>query len=127
MIDNERVRDMTWLSVFEKREGRKVFKMTKYFRRDYIGLHLLKGFVAGTLTYLLAVALWGVFNMEPLMETIHTMDIPAFGRQLLLIYILFMAVYMAIILVYAEISYHRARKRVKAYSKRLKHMTDRLV
>lgn len=124
MINNDKVKDMTWLAVFEKNEGPKVFKTTKYFKRDYVGLHLIKGFVAGTITFILCLALWGVMNMEPLMETIHVMDIPAFVSHLLLVYAGFMGVYLAIIMVYAQVTYYRSRKRLKAYSRRLRKILD---
>ena len=124
MINTDKVRDMTWLAVFEKREGRKVFRITKYFKRDYVGLHALKSFIAGTVTFLICFVFWGIYNMENLMATIHTMDIPAFGKQVLFIYMGFMAVYMGIIFAYAQVVYARKRKRVRAFSRRLRKIAE---
>lgn len=124
MINTDKVRDMTWLAVFEKREGREVFKTTKYFKRDYVGLHVIKSFIAGTISFLICFAFWGIYNMENLMATIHTMDIPAFGKQVLLIYFGVMALYMGIIFAYAQVIYARERKRVRAFSKRLRKISE---
>ena len=45
MISKERVRHMTKLAAFEEREGKKYHKMTQYFRRDYVGLELIKSYL----------------------------------------------------------------------------------
>ncbi len=124
MINTDKVKDMTWLAVFEKREGRKVFRTTKYFKRDFIGLHMLKSFIAGTIAFFICFVFWGIFNMENLMATIHTMDIPAFGKQVLLIYVVSMAIYMGGVFAYAQVYYARERRRVKAFSKRLRKIAE---
>ena len=51
MISKERVRHMTKLAAFEEREGKEYRKMTQYFRRDYVGLELLKSFLSGTISF----------------------------------------------------------------------------
>lgn len=122
MINSDRVRDMTWLAVFEKKEGKKTFRITKYFQRDYVGLALLKGFIAATFSYVVGLGVWGVYNMELLMDTIHTMDIPAFGKKLAIIYFAVVAVYMLLMLIYSEVTYKRARRRARGYARRLKHL-----
>lgn len=122
MIHNERVRHMVQLQAFNDRKGKEDFPVVKYFRRDYVGLHLLKGFINGTVAYGVILLMWGICNMEMLMESIHTMDLKQFAVTVLLRYLLFLSIYLAAVFVYAQMKYTRARKEIKGYNRHLKRL-----
>lgn len=122
MIHNERVRYMAKLQAFHDRKGKEYYPVIKYFRRDYVGLHLLKGFVSGTIVYGVIMLMWGICNMEMLMETIHTMDLRQFLIDLLLRYLLFLIVYLSAVWVYAQTKYNRAQKEIRGYNRHLKRL-----
>ena len=88
MIHNERVRHMVKLQAFSDRKGKEDFPVVRYFRGDFVGLHLLKGFVSGTIAYGMILLMWGLCNMEMLMESIHTLDLKQFAIGILLRYLL---------------------------------------
>lgn len=113
---------MVQLQAFENRKGKEYFPIIKYFRRDYVGLHLLKGFVSGTVCYGVVLFMWGVYHMEELMTSIHTMDLEQFAVGVLLRYLAFLVVYLIGVFVYAENRYTRARKEVKGYNRHLKRV-----
>ena len=46
MINEEKVKIMDRLAVYEKQEGRKYLPVSKYYRSDYIGLALIKEFLS---------------------------------------------------------------------------------
>ena len=122
MIHNERVRHMVQLQAFNDRKGKEYFPVVKYFRRDYVGLHMLKGFVSGTIAYGIMLLMWGVCNMEMLMENIHTMDLKQFAVSVLLRYLLFLMIYLIAVFAYASAKYTRARKEIKGYNRHLKRL-----
>lgn len=113
---------MAKLQAFQDRKGKEYEPVIKYFRRDYVGLHLLKGFVSGTIAYGVVLLMWGVCNMEMLMENIHTMDLRQFLIDILLRYLLFLIIYLSAIWVYAQTKYNRVQKEVKGYSRHLKRL-----
>ena len=51
MINEEKVKIMDRLAVYEKQEGRKYLPVSKYYRSDYIGLALIKNFFLVTIGY----------------------------------------------------------------------------
>ena len=110
MIHNERVRHMVKLQAFEDRKGKEYFPVLKYFRRDFVGLHLIRGFLSGTIAYGVCLLMWGLYYMEELMENIHTMDLAKFAVDVLLRYLAFLAVYLIGVFIYAQNKYTRARK-----------------
>ena len=122
MIHNERVRHMVKLQAFSDRKGKEDFPVVRYFRGDFVGLHLLKGFVSGTIAYGMILLMWGLCNMEMLMESIHTMDLKQFAIGILLRYLLCLIIYLAAVFVYAKIKYTCAKKEIKGYNRHLKRL-----
>ena len=113
---------MVKLQACSGRKGREDFPVVRYVRGDFVGLHLLKGFVSGTIAYGMILLMWGLCNMEMLMESIHTMDLKQFAIGILLRYLLCLIIYLAAVFVYAEVKYTRAKKEIKGYNRHLKRL-----
>lgn len=122
MIHNERVRHMVQLQAFNDRKGKDYFPIVKYFRGDFVGLHLLTGFISGTICYGIGLMMWGICNMEMLMTSIHTMDLKQFTLDIMLRYLVFILIYLGCIFIYAHMKYTRAKKEIKGYSRHLKRV-----
>lgn len=123
MISKERVRHMTKLAAFEEREGKSCHKMTQYFRTDYVGMELLKSFLSGTLAFGILVGMWLVYGLEVLMEEINNMDLIAFGTEVLIKYLVFIACYLIATYIIYNIRYTRGRKQIKLFYTRLKKVS----
>jgi hypothetical protein len=117
---------MVQLQAFHDREGKTCFPITRYFRRDYVALHLLKGFVSATVCYGILLCMWGVANMEMLMTNIHTMDLQQFVIDVVLRYLAFLGLYLLCVFAYAQMAYSRARRKVKKYNRHLKKVLGSL-
>ena len=48
MLNEEKIRYMTELAIFEKNEGRKIFPVNRFFRSDYVGGQMFRGFFGYT-------------------------------------------------------------------------------
>ena len=123
MISKERVRHMTKLAAFEEREGKKYRKMTQCFRRDYVGLELIKSFFTGTLAFGLMFGIWAVCGAEALMENMNHMDLLAFGTEIVIGYLIFLAVYLLTTYIIYNVRYTRGRKKIKLFYNRLKKVS----
>ena len=64
MLNEEKIKLMTSIGLFEKREGRRIFPVNRFFRSDYIGRYLLKSFLGYTLCWMLGTALVVVYKAE---------------------------------------------------------------
>ena len=71
MINEEKVKIMTKLAMYEQGKGRKYLPVSRYYRSDYIGLALIKNFFLITIGYVLIVAAVAVYFGEYLLENIH--------------------------------------------------------
>lgn len=124
MISKERVRHMTKLAEFENEESKACQKATQYFRRDYVAIELIKSFFAGTIAFGLLFVLWLFYDMENLAKKINNMDLIGFGIQIIVIYLVFLAVYLIITYIIYNRRYTKGRKQVKEYYSRLKRVSS---
>ena len=84
MINEEKVKIMDQLAVYEKQEGRKYLPVSKYYRSDYIGLALIKNFFLVTIGYGLILAVIAAYNLEYLLDNVHKMDLISLGVVVLI-------------------------------------------
>ncbi|MCR5431333.1 MAG: hypothetical protein K6E95_02125 [Lachnospiraceae bacterium] len=124
MIDNERVRIMTRMSIYEKHEGKEDLKYNKYFKSDYARLQVLKTLVWTTIAYVIVVALVLLYKLEYVIDNALVLDYPDIGKQILAYYIVVLAVYLVGSLVGYSLKYQFSRKRLKKYYRLLKSLKD---
>ena len=122
MINEEKVKIMTKIAMYEQGKGRKYLPVSKYYRSDYIGLALIKNFFLVTIGYILIVAAIGVYFGEYLLENIHKMNLIAMGIYLVIGYVVVLVVYslMTYIQYYSELT-----ELSKIYAREDKKMSGR--
>lgn len=114
MLDEKRIRQMTKLAFFEKKEEKNALRIGRYFRSDYIGKELLKNFFLASVGYVLVLAVAALYHIEWLVDEIDTIDLEFAAGCLIASYLCFLAVY-----VIGTIRYQRAQKKLKWYGKEL--------
>ncbi len=122
MIKKERVILMTKLASYEEKEGRQAGKISRYFRGDYISVHLLKSWVCVTVVYALLVCLGVLYELETFMENLYKMDYVAFAREIIIGYVIMTVVYLVAVYIAYAYRYGKARKSLKRYSQNLKKL-----
>ena len=115
MINEEKVKVMNKLAMYEKREAKRYLPISKYFRSDYIGLALIKNFFLVTIGYALILAAAAAYFGEQLLDNIHKMDLIALGTYLVAGYVIMLVAFSILTYVQYAIKYHRAKKSVKEY------------
>lgn len=122
MIDQERVREMTKLAAYEKYEGKRYRNVTCCFRGDFAGRHLLKAFVCATVCFGIFLLLWGVCNLEELISHLDSIDLIQLGIAILVRYLFFLAAYLVVVDIYANVYYAAGKKHEKRYYRRLRRL-----
>lgn len=64
MLNEDKVRQMTRLAVFETEKGRQADIASHYYKNDYISYHLIWTAIAATFAYILIVGLFVFCRME---------------------------------------------------------------
>lgn len=120
MINEERVRQMTRMAIYEEGEGKHYIPMTQYFRHDYVGKELVKSVITGTIAFLLFCVIYVSCELEYFMDNINKLDIMGFGTEIFLYYIIFMATYLIVTYVVYNVRYTVGRAHIKQFYTHLK-------
>lgn len=124
MVNEERLQYMIRMAVFDQDEGKECKPMTQYARKDYVSMKLLGSFVYGTIGFLIVFGMWAVYSSEQLMNEINTMDIQGFLISIVIRYVVFMLIYLAVSYAVYNQRYTRGRKKVKRYYNNLKKLSQ---
>lgn len=126
MLNEERIRLMTRMAAYEEHEGKKDIAISGYFRGDYISFQLLKSAIYATVGFILAVAMYVLYNGETFLEDFYKMDFMEFFKGILSKYCLVMAIYLVISYFVYSYRYHKAKRHVKQYNQLLRALLQML-
>ncbi len=127
MVDPKKVSQMTKLAIMEKRQGEEMTKRISYRRIDYIFTAVFRGFVAGSVCYILGLVLWFCYIWEDLNGFVMSVDVMGLFRQLIVYYIIIIAIYVGICVLIAFRRYAKSMAFRYEYLnalKELKHSYD---
>lgn len=115
-VRSEKNRTYDSTCFYEQTEGKKDFKISEFYRKDYTSLHIICSVLWVTVGYLCAIGIVVLMVLEDLLENLSNGVIVMLGGMVLLGYI-------ALLIIYAIITHHiydekhkEARQRVKKYN-----------
>ncbi len=120
MINEERVREMHHMAVYDQSEDRLARQVNEYYRGDYIGKELLKSFFSGTIAFLLICLLFLFGIGDEVLESLNSVDYVQLGTRVVILYAVFEIIYLMITAGVYRIRYHNGRAKLKKYYKHLK-------
>lgn len=120
--DKKKIRLMTKISLYEKKEGKKNEPITGYFRSDYIGLKILGAMISATIVFGIIVGLYVMCNSETLMIEFYKVDLMEEAKKLVFYYIGFVGVYVSIVSVTFFAKYSKAVRYKRIFSRNLKKL-----
>lgn len=120
MLNEDKVKLMTRMAIYEKHKGKKMMKMTKYFRGDYVSWNMIKTAVAVTFAYFVIAGCWILYHLEYFMENLYTLDLMELVRRLLTNYVILLAGYMILSYIIYTLRYSIAMKSLKRFRGNLK-------
>lgn len=124
MINEDKVILMTKLASYEANEGKKYLAIGRYFRSDYISLQLLKALISGTLAFGILAGLSVLYDLEAFMKNFYqTADVIELIKDMGIVYLITIGIYMLIAYVLAAYQYNRSRQSLKTYYGNLKKLS----
>ena len=122
MIHEQRVKLMSRLAMYEKKEGKKNVQFGTYFRSDYLSLRILGSVLSGSAVYLLGLVLYVLYDSEEFVNMIYRSDVAQLAEKALLYYVIFVSAYALITYVVFAFKYRKARNRLKVYFNNLRRL-----
>ncbi|MCI8483786.1 MAG: hypothetical protein HFH41_05555 [Lachnospiraceae bacterium] len=120
MLNEERIRLMTKMAVYETGEGREYMPIKQYYRRDYVSYEMIKTFITSTIAFGILFFFWMLYKMEDMTDFFNGKDLPELGIFILVRYIIFIVIYQVIAYIVYVRRYKKATASVKEYYSNLK-------
>lgn len=122
MLNEEKIRLMTKLALYEQKEGKKDLPLSKYYRTDYLALKMINSTIAMSLGYIILLATIVLVNIEKLLSDLVNMDLFAIGRNILIVYAVLFVVNMTATYFIASYRFKRSRGNLNRYNGDLKDL-----
>lgn len=122
MINEDRVKELYRVALYDSKRGRQTAQYERYYRRDYIRKELIKSVFCGTIVFALIVALWVMNQANSLLDKLNSMDFVEIGVVFGLVYVAFLAIYLLITYLVFQIRFRNGRKELKKYYIHLKNL-----
>ncbi|NLC19546.1 MAG: hypothetical protein GX757_10095 [Clostridiales bacterium] len=122
MLNNDKIRLMTKLALYESKTGKEDIRLSKYYKTDYVRYQVIKSIIAATIGYVLILALIMLYKSEYLIKNAVKLDYKTIGLYVLGFYIIIVAIYgLSSIVIYSR-KYDISRKKLGRYYKLLKRL-----
>lgn len=125
MLNEDKIRLMNEIAMFEKRGRKNIFPANRYFRWDYISSRMLRSFFFYTFSYILCTLLWGLYHMEQLLGTLDLDDMIGLGMKAAAAYAAGLIFYLVVTVWVYRKRYEYARRGMKVYVAKLKRLEKR--
>lgn len=122
MLNNEKIRLMTWMASFDEVEGKRDIAVNGYFRGDYICFQVVMSAIYGTIAFAVVVALYLLYNLESFLADFYKMDLMAFAKDWLTRYFIVLLIYLVISYFVYAFRFSRSKRRIRAYQQQLKQL-----
>lgn len=120
MINEERVKQLYKLALYDKNEEKQNRQMGQFYRSDYIGKEMIKSIFTGTLAYGCFLILWLLSSWDDVLDSINNLEIVNSVAGFIVWYLLFMVIYLAATYVVYRARYEAGKKKLKNYTSDLK-------
>lgn len=125
MLNEEKIKLMNELAIFEKKEKGGIEYSRRFFKGDYIAKHMLQSFVGYTMCYVLLVLVSMLYSMEAILNTVNVFDVFGIFRGYIIWYIAGLVIYEAITYTISRKKYDRANTSRKVYLAKLRRLQKR--
>ncbi len=120
MINEERVKELYQMALYDKEHDSMEQKAGRYFKSDYISGQLVKSFITGTVAFAMLLVLWGMSRLDKLFDLIGDYKMRTYVTIIVMIYIAFMIIYLLVTFIVYSYRYKKERQELKDYYKHLK-------
>lgn len=125
MLNEEKVGAMTELAIFEKNEGRKIFPINRYFKKDYVGGQMFRSFFGYTFCYLMVLLMWVLYKLEAMLNEMPIEDVMGTVQKWGRTYAVGLVLYLLIAWRVYSKRYDAAARFQVMYVSKLKHLMKR--
>lgn len=122
MLDEIKVKLMTKIAIFEKREEDHNLRLSHFYREDYIKYGCLRTLVTTTISYWFLIAVYILLRFEKILGELNNKDYFRLIVALMAGWIVTMIVFFLYAFIVYSVRYEKGRKKIVSYNKNLKKL-----
>ena len=113
LLNENKIKMMTKMAIYEKNEGKSMLKTAKYFKGDYIAFGVLKTVIATTFAGVILLAMYFLCNAEGMIRDINNLDYIGLAKKFALYYVIMLIVFCVIAGFVYYFRYENTRKGIR--------------
>lgn len=117
-----KIRRMTRIEQFTAGDAEGYLRIARYYRSDYLGMHLIRNFFLVTIGYILLMALYLLRNGVEILDTIYTRNLPGMITGWIVGYVLLLTLYSVLTYVVCSVRFSKAKKMERYLDRQLEKM-----
>jgi len=122
MLNEDKIRVMTKLALYEQDKGKEAIKSNNYYKDDYVGLKIINTIVTVTIAYLFMITIWVMYKADFVLEQLVALDIADMGIKLIGFYLIILIVYLIFTYVMYSYKYIKMSEKNRKYADGLKEL-----
>lgn len=124
MVNEEKLKLMTKLAIYENTKGKKQLNISKYYKRDYVRFQMFKTAVSSTVAFLVLLFAYCMLNAEELLLALNELNFMKLAAEIGIIYVIFLVLYMLVAWIVYVNKYEKMKPDVIAYNRDLKKLKE---
>ena len=122
MLNEDKIRLMTGIAMYEEKAEKDIFPVTRYFKSDYISSHMIRSFLTYTFAFLIFLAVWILYQIEDIFNSMDITVLISSAKYIGILYAAGLFLYSLVTyLVYAK-RYETASKSLRVYQAKLRRL-----
>ena len=122
MIQQDKLKTMTQLALYEKKKGKQDLSVYTYQREDFVRFQGIKTMIAATIAFFVIIGFIAAWNIDVIITHFDTYDYEKIGLIMLAAYIVFVFFYTKLTSNHSRELYNEVRPRVRRYYRNLKRL-----
>lgn len=122
MLNEERIRVMTKLAVFEQEHGKENKIASRFYKSDYVSYQMIWTGIMTTIAFVLGITLYLGLNIEQYLNHMHQMDLIGQAKIVIVLYLSVLALMLIVSWFLFRKKYKNAQKTLKEYCDKLREL-----
>jgi len=122
MLNEEKIKLMTGIAMFEKKTAKDMVPAGRYFKSDYVGSHMIRSFIIYTFACGLCLVLWVLYNIEDIMSTMDLTVLWESAKSVGIFFAAGLVIYLFLTCLVYSRRYETASKNMKIYQAKLRRL-----
>ncbi|MDO5155130.1 MAG: hypothetical protein Q4D51_04115 [Eubacteriales bacterium] len=124
MVNEEKVKLMSKIAIYEKRQGKQEIPMNEFYKGDYVRIHTLKAVVSATIAFVVVVAMVMVYKMDYILSNVLKMDYRQIISEIVMVYGIWVVIYWLFARILYAVRYEKSRSNIIIYNHHLKKIQE---